>query len=72
MSEQLPAGWAKPATSRTFHYFPKEELRSLCGRWMYGGAQERADDLHDHPENCKTCRTKRDKLWPAQAAGEGA
>lgn len=55
MANALPAGWAKPANSRKYHYFPASETMALCHRWMFAG-EYREDEYDEHPENCTACR----------------
>lgn len=65
MSE-LQAGWARPAQSRKWHYFPAHELRAICGNWLFGG--EREDGYDDHADNCAACRRKVATLRIASAS----
>jgi hypothetical protein len=50
--------WGKPGGSRMFHVF--HGTRSLCGRWMFGGADEAIDggSITRRPGDCVTCVTR--------------
>jgi hypothetical protein len=63
---KLPQGWGFPALSKKAHYFREGELRSMCGKWLYGG--EREDDRHDHSENCADCKKRRAKHFAVNAS----
>ncbi|HIB9845944.1 TPA: hypothetical protein ACWZIO_003183 [Escherichia coli] len=58
MSEKT-AGWARPANSRKYHYFARDEVTSICRRWMYSG--EREPDSFESPDDCVVCRRKLNK-----------
>lgn len=51
-------GWAWPGNARKAHYFV--DGRSLCGRWMFFGAQEQpqAMSLNPGPDDCVSCWRK--------------
>lgn len=49
-------GWAWPGLSRKAHWFPADDLTSLCGRWLFGGIRE--DDRHTSPDNCAECKRR--------------
>lgn len=57
-------GWGFPALARKAHYFAQEAGKaftsSLCGSWAFGGYL--SDDKHNHPDNCKRCMKKRERL----------
>lgn len=53
------AGWARPAKSRKYHYFARDEVTSICRRWMYSG--EREPDSFESPDDCAVCRRKLNK-----------
>jgi len=51
--------WGKPAKARRWHIFAGS--RSLCSKWMYGGATEEVDpeeDTHRDGDDCKRCCRK--------------
>lgn len=51
-------GWIKLINAKQWHYFV--DSRSLCGRWMYLGADINLepDDGKEHPSDCKMCSKK--------------
>ena len=56
-------GWAKVANARKYHYFHEDkDLKSLCNRYMCFIPEALADDKHDHSENCKKSKRKRDEF----------
>lgn len=67
-AEATAEGWGWPLLSRKSHYFVKD--RALCGGWIYAGQLE--NDKHDSPDNCRTCRTKRETRVKAVAKKGGA
>ena len=46
------SGWGFPGRAKKAHYFIG--MRSLCRKWMYGGALE--PDNGPSPDDCKECR----------------
>ena len=46
------SGWGFPGLAKKAHYFIG--MRSLCRKWMYGGALE--PDNGPSPDDCKECR----------------
>lgn len=58
MSQPLDAGWGFPAESRKAHFFPANEMFSLCRKWGFF-AGRRDDSNHESPDNCAQCMRKR-------------
>ena len=51
-------GWTWVLGSRKWHYI--RNGRSLCYRWDVPG-DVLEDNLHNSPDNCKTCRRARER-----------
>ena len=50
-------GWGKPGCSRKWHYFPKDDGRSLCMRiGFYSGPTEQGKG--ESPDNCAECKRR--------------
>ncbi len=60
---ELPARWQWPLAARKAHWFPKGEIRSACGGWMFTGEQEQSQTLGEKPgrDDCKQCWKKAKK-----------
>lgn len=61
----LTAGWSWPGNATKCHYFPENDLTSLCGKWGFFGGQ-RSRDVGRSRDDCAGCRKKLDAL--AQSA----
>lgn len=53
-------GWGWPLNANKAHYFPKGDIRSLCGRWLFAG--ERDPDEFPSEDDCSSCRKAVTKL----------
>lgn len=47
-------GWGWPLNANKAHYYPKDDIRSLCGRWLFAG--ERDPDEFPSEDDCSSCR----------------
>jgi hypothetical protein len=47
------------------HYFPANDLTSLCGRWIYSDKRDPQDFISD--DDCVACRRLVDKAKKKQA-----
>jgi hypothetical protein len=54
-AEKRGEGWGWPGLAKKAHYFSRD-LRSLCGRWGYGGHLEQGND--DSIDNCVECKRR--------------
>ena len=64
--KKLGAGWSHPPNSRKWHYWPEDDIISLCRKWMFAG--ERTPDeecFAGDPVECAQCRRKLTKLKAA-------
>lgn len=57
---QLPRGWGWPINARKAHYFSRDDIRSLCGKWAYSGP--RTDSTQETDDDCSDCQKRRRKL----------
>lgn len=67
MPTDLEAGWGWPANSRKPHYFARNEMISLCGRWMYVGERTKPTPGTVTKDDCAACTKKLQPRWQAAA-----
>lgn len=53
-------GWGFPMLATKPHWFPPNQMGSICQRWRYGG-QRSPDSARWREQACKLCITKLDK-----------
>ena len=54
-------GWTWLSNSMKWHYFIREDGKSLCGKWGLWGSPELEQGNDDSPENCVACKRKLEK-----------
>lgn len=65
----IPEGWQWLQGARKFHFFRKNEARSLCGGWMrFAGSSHTVADDTDvvGADDCAACTRKLGKVRIAQ------
>lgn len=57
-------GWARVPGTLKAHYFPGDNVQSLCGRWNPDNVDpsDFYDGDHRSSDNCKACREQRQFL----------
>ena len=55
------SGWGFPGASRKAHYF-HNDVRSLCGKWLYSGQLTTNQSDAKSPDDCAECRRLFDSM----------
>ncbi len=57
MAKVVKYRWGKPSNSRSFHIFEGDGGISLCGKWMFMGAEQLIldEEIDACKEDCKQC-----------------
>lgn len=63
---QVAGLWRFPPNSRKAHFFPGEEIISLCRGWMFSGPGQGDADSPPSRDDCTVCRRKLDRLRDSQ------
>lgn len=51
-------GWTWLSNATKWHYFIREDGKSLCGKWGLFGSPELEQGDDDSEDNCKACQKK--------------